>query len=101
MQTRADRIRTSLTQAFSPTRLVVVDDSARHAGHGGARPEGETHFSVTMVAAEFAGMSRVERSRQVHAALAAEFAGGLHALSLNLRTPAEDKPATATAAQRG
>ena len=86
---RADRLRTALSAAFAPDRLEVVDDSARHAGHVGAAAGGETHYSVLLVSAAFRGMSRVERSRAVHAVLAAEFAGGLHALGLTLRTPEE------------
>ena len=79
----------ALRQAFSPAGLEIIDDSARHAGHAGAAPGGQTHYTVVMVAAAFEGMSRVERSRAVHAALADEFAGGLHALALTLRTPGE------------
>jgi len=91
MTTRADRIRATLAEALSPALLRVVDDSARHAGHAGAAPGGETHYSVLVVADAFAGKSRVARSRTVHALLAAEFAGGLHALALTLRTPAEQQ----------
>ena len=72
--------------------LRVVDDSARHAGHAGAQPGGETHYSVLVVAEAFRGMTRVARSRAVHAALAAEFSGGMHALALTLRTPEEQGP---------
>lgn len=86
---RAARLETVLRQAFAPTALRVVDDSARHAGHAGARPGGETHYSVLVVSAAFQGLSRVARSRAVHEALAAEFTGGLHALALTLRTPEE------------
>ncbi len=89
MQSRATRLEAVLTQAFSPTLLRVVDDSARHAGHAGAQPGGETHYSVLLVSTAFHGMHRLARSRAVHAALAAEFAGGMHALSLTLRTPEE------------
>ena len=89
MTTRADRIAAVLRQGFEPTVLRIVDDSAKHAGHAGAAPGGQTHFSVLLVAEAFRGHSRVERSRAVHAALAAEFAGGLHALALTLRTPEE------------
>jgi BolA family transcriptional regulator, general stress-responsive regulator len=89
MSTRADRIAALLGQFFSPVVLHIVDDSARHAGHAGAAPGGQTHFSVVMVAEAFHGQSRVERSRAVHAALAEEFAGGLHALALTLCTPEE------------
>jgi len=87
--TRAARLEAVLRAAFAPAELRVVDDSARHAGHSGARPGGETHYSVLVVADAFRGMSRVARSRAVHEALAAEFAAGLHALALTLRTPEE------------
>jgi BolA protein len=89
MQSRATRLEAVLGRAFSPTLLRVMDDSARHAGHAGARPEGETHYNVLLVSAAFRGMARVARSRAVHAVLAAEFADGMHALSLSLRTPEE------------
>jgi len=75
MTSRAARLEAVLTQAFAPVVLRVVDDSARHAGHAGAQPGGETHYSVVVVAEAFRGMSRVARSRAVHAALAAEFNG--------------------------
>jgi BolA protein len=85
---RHSRIVDVLTQAFVPQHLEVEDDSARHAGHAGAGPRGETHFNVSMAAAAFEGMSRVARSRAVNEALAGEFEG-LHALSLTLRAPSE------------
>jgi BolA family transcriptional regulator, general stress-responsive regulator len=86
---RQSRITDILTRAFAPERLEVEDDSARHAGHAGARPAGETHFNVAVVSAAFEGLGRVARSRAVNEALAAEFAGGLHALSMTLRAPSE------------
>lgn len=89
MTNRAERIRAALEAAFAPARVSVTDDSARHAGHAGARPGGQTHYSVEVVSPAFAGLSRVARSRVVHEALAAEFADGLHALALRLRTPEE------------
>ncbi len=89
MTRRADRIAAALGAAFPPAEIQVADDSHRHAGHAGARPEGETHYSVRVVSPAFAGMNRVARSRAVHDALAAEFAGGLHALALTLKTPEE------------
>jgi BolA protein len=92
MATRAARLEATLSRAFAPTLLRVEDDSARHAGHAGAQPGGETHYNVLLVSEAFRGLSRVARSRAVHAAVAAEFAGGLHALSLTLRTPEEANP---------
>ncbi len=89
MQSRAARLEAVLTEVFSPVLVRVVDDSARHAGHAGAQPGGETHYSVLLVSDAFRRMNRVARSRAVHEALAAEFAGGMHALSLTLRTPEE------------
>jgi BolA family transcriptional regulator, general stress-responsive regulator len=86
----ADTIRTKLTERFNPIRLAVVDESSRHAGHEGARPEGETHFSVTIVAAAFAGRSRVDRQRLVYQTLARELTTRVHALSLTTLTPDED-----------
>lgn len=78
-----------LAAAFAPAEVHVEDDSGRHVGHAGARPEGETHFSVTVISTAFRGQSRVARSRAVHDVLDAEFQGGMHALSLMLRTPEE------------
>jgi BolA protein len=78
-----------LGDAFSPTRLDVVDDSAKHAGHAGARPGGESHFSVTIESEAFRGLSRIDRQRRVYAALAGELAGAVHALSLKALAPGE------------
>ncbi|HXC89906.1 MAG TPA: BolA family protein [Stellaceae bacterium] len=89
--TVADTIRRKLTERFEPARLHIVDESHRHAGHAGARPEGETHFAVTVVAAAFAGHNRVARQRLVYQALAEELAGRVHALSLTTLTPDEDR----------
>jgi BolA protein len=89
MTDRATRIRASLSAAFDPAEVAVQDDSHLHAGHAGAQPGGETHYSVRVVSPAFAGMSRVARSRAAHAALAAEFQSGLHALALRLLTPEE------------
>ena len=88
--TVAETIREKLTAAFAPAELLVEDESAKHAGHAGARPGGQTHFSVRIVADTFAGVSRVERQRRVYAVLAQEMKpNGIHALSLSTLTPAE------------
>jgi BolA protein len=85
----ADTIREKLTRRFTPIRLEIEDESHRHAGHAGARPEGETHFSVTIVSAVFAGQSRVSRQRLVYQTLAEELATRVHALSLTTLTADE------------
>lgn len=87
--TVADTIRHKLTTAFAPVELVVEDESARHAGHSGAQPGGETHFNVRIVSPAFAGVSRVERQRRVYAALADEMSGRVHALALVTLAPGE------------
>ena len=86
----ADTIRRKLSDRFAPARLEIVDESHRHAGHAGARPEGETHFAVAIVSAAFAGQSRVARQRLVYQALADELATRVHALSLTTLAPDED-----------
>ena len=95
MAGRMDRLRAAMQQRFAPERLEIEDESARHAGHAGVREAGaaaaggETHYAMLMVSPVFGGLSRVQRSRLVHEALAAEFGTGLHALSLTLRSPEE------------
>lgn len=84
-----DAIHDKLSSAFAPTRLEIEDDSARHRGHAGARPGGESHFNVTIESAAFAGAPKVARQRMVHRALAAELAGPLHALSVKALAPGE------------
>ena len=83
-------IRRKLSEALAPSRLDIVDDSARHAGHVGARPEGETHFNVEIVSTRFAGLSRVARQRLVYGVLADELRTDVHALALKTATPEED-----------
>ncbi len=85
----ASTITEKLTAAFHPERLEVVDQSHLHAGHAGARPGGETHFAVLIIAEAFAGKSRVERQRLIYATLADELAGPIHALSLKALATSE------------
>jgi BolA protein len=85
--TVAETMRRKLDARFAPTRLDIVDESHRHAGHAGARAEGETHFAVTIVSTMFAGLTRVARQRLVYETLADELATRVHALSLTTLTP--------------
>ena len=92
--TVSDRIRQKLEAALHPQRLAIYNDSHLHAGHHpGAQRGEETHFRVEIVAAGFAGLSRVARQRQIHTILAEELAGPVHALQLLARTPDEDRAA--------
>jgi BolA protein len=89
----AARISAKLTAALSPSVLEVIDDSARHAGHAGARAwsegrGGESHFRVRIVSGAFRGQNRLDRQRLVYRLLAEEMVE-LHALSLRAETPEE------------
>jgi BolA protein len=77
----------ALRDALSPTALQVIDDSARHAGHAGAREGG--HYTVHIRSARFAGLARVARHRLVYDALRPLMPGGIHALAIDARTPDE------------
>ncbi|MEM1149432.1 MAG: BolA family transcriptional regulator [Pseudomonadota bacterium] len=87
MTNRTERIRERLETAFTPLVLEIVDDSARHAGHAGAAPGGETHYNVKIVSQAFEGLSRVQIQRTIHMVLTDEFESGLHALSLKAGAP--------------
>jgi BolA family transcriptional regulator, general stress-responsive regulator len=82
-------IRQRLTAALAPSHLALVDQSAKHAGHAGARPEGESHFQLTIVSEAFAGRSRIERQRLVFAALGDLMQTDVHALSITALTADE------------
>jgi BolA protein len=86
----AETMRRKLMAALAPSALVIDDDSHRHAGHGGSRPGGESHFNVMVESAAFAGLRSVERQRLVYRLLAEELAGPVHALSLDLRVPTSE-----------
>jgi BolA protein len=85
----ADAIGQKLMAALAPSRLDLTDESALHAGHAGARSEGESHFRMLIVAAAFAGKSRLERQRMVFAALGDLMQSEIHALSITALTPDE------------
>lgn len=85
----ADRIAARLTAALSPTRLHVSNDSAQHAGHLGDDGTGESHFSVEIESAAFAGLARVQRQRLVNQALADLLRDHIHALAIRARAPGE------------
>ena len=78
-----------LTAAFAPTRLVVSNDSAAHSGHSGDDGSGESHFSIVIESAAFAGLSRVARQRAVNAALGDIPGQRVHALAIRAAAPGE------------
>ena len=94
MSKLTDIIRHKVETAFAPQKLELIDESHLHIGHaetsvGSARAGGESHFRLYVVSEAFAGVSRVNRQRQVFALLADEMDTQIHALALKLLTPAE------------
>jgi len=82
-----DAMTQALTAQLEPVSLELVDDSAAHAGHAGARSG--AHFNLRIVSARFAGMPRIARHRLVYDALRPWMAEGVHALAIDARTPDE------------
>ena len=78
-----------LQGALSPILLELTDDSEQHRGHGGYNPAGESHFTLVIESAAFAGKSRVERQRMVHRALGDLLDARVHALSIKAGAPGE------------
>ena len=87
--TIAEEITRLLEAAFAPTQLAVVNDSARHHGHSGDDGSGESHFTVEIESAAFAGASRLQRQRLVNAALGDIPGGRVHALAIKAKAPGE------------
>ena len=85
----AHEIDQRLRAALAPTRLAVINDSAKHHGHAGDDGSGESHFTVEIEAPAFAGMSRLERQRAVNAALGELMKERIHALAIRARAPGE------------
>ena len=86
----SEQIRAALEREFAPTSLDIIDDSAKHAGHAGAREGG--HYRVALVSKAFAGRPQLERHRLVYAAVAPLMGRGVHALSIVAHSPDEAGP---------
>ncbi|MBO6767860.1 MAG: BolA family transcriptional regulator [Erythrobacter sp.] len=76
-----------LTEAFDPTRLEVINDSAQHAGHAGDDGSGESHFTIVIEATAFADKSRLDRQRMVNKALGDIPGERVHALAIQASAP--------------
>jgi BolA protein len=84
-----EQITEKLRQAFAPVSLDVVNDSDRHRGHASSPGTEDSHFTIKVVSASFAGKSRLERHRMVNAVLAEELNGPVHALAISALAPEE------------
>jgi BolA family transcriptional regulator, general stress-responsive regulator len=84
-----NEMETLLTAAFAPTHLAVINDSASHHGHSGDDGSGESHFTIEIESAAFAGVSRVMRQRMVNKALGDIPGQRVHALAIKARVPGE------------
>ncbi|QDH35439.1 BolA family protein [Porphyrobacter sp. YT40] len=85
----AEEMRVRLTEAFAPTRLAIINDSAKHSGHMGDDGSGESHFTIEIEAAAFATMNRLARQRAVIAALGDIVGQRVHAVAIKAGAPAE------------
>jgi BolA family transcriptional regulator, general stress-responsive regulator len=85
----AQEIHRLLTAAFAPDRLDIINDSAKHHGHAGHDGSGESHFTVEIDSAAFAGVSRLERQRMVNRALGDIPGQRVHALAIKASAPGE------------
>lgn len=83
---RITAIRARLERAFAPSSLEVIDDSAKHAGHAGAK-EGKGHFTVRITSTHFAGVKPLERHRLIYAALGELMQTDIHALKVEATAP--------------
>ena len=81
-----DHIKKTLQDHFDPDELSVLDVSEAHRGHSGFQEGGESHFDVTIIAAQFAGMSRLAQHRAIHTALGPQIMESIHALALTVRS---------------
>ena len=88
MNDRVHQIEQRLRTALAPLRLEIEDESAKHAGHAGAR-DGGGHYDVTIVSSQFAGKSLLQRHRLVYDALGEAMRKDIHALSIHALTPDE------------
>ena len=86
----ATEMRKRLDSALSPSRVELTDDSEKHRGHGGYNPAGESHFTLEIESAAFAGKSRVERQRMVYRALGDLLRERVHALSIRANAPGDE-----------
>lgn len=80
---------TLLNQSLAPSRLDVINDSASHHGHSGDDGSGESHFTVVIESAAFAGRNRLERQRMVNRALGDIPGTRVHALAIKAIAPGE------------
>ena len=87
-----DEMERLLTDAFAPTRLEVVNDSAQHSGHAGDDDSGESHFTIIIEAPAFADMSRLERQRAVNKALGDIPGERVHAVAIQASAPTTRMP---------
>lgn len=85
---RPELIRRELEARFSPTELIIKDQSQLHAGHEGAK-DGKGHFDVTIVSPVFEGQNRIQRHRMVYDALTQLIQTDIHALRIKAFTPSE------------
>ncbi|MDO8436957.1 MAG: BolA family protein [Nitrosomonadaceae bacterium] len=73
---------------LDPEKIEILDESARHAGHEGAK-SGGGHYFLTIVSSKFSGLSAIARHRLVYAALGEMMRKDIHALNVKAYTREE------------
>ena len=76
-------------ELLAPLRVELLDESAKHEGHAGAAPGGNTHWKLTIVSAAFAGKSTIARHRMIYEALGELMQNPIHALAIRAHAPGE------------
>ncbi|MDX8404533.1 MAG: BolA family protein [Mariprofundus sp.] len=84
MSETTDHIHTLLSHAFQPHRLIIEDESWKHAGHAGVKEHGGGHYRVVIAATAFNNCSRLQCHRMINQALASLFPKQIHALSIEI-----------------
>jgi len=85
--TIAEEMDQLLRDAFAPTTLEIINDSAQHSGHVGDDGSGESHFTIVIRAAAFADINRLQRQRAVIAALGDIVGERVHAVAIKASVP--------------
>lgn len=89
-------IKERLESALEPQVLTIMDESAAHVGHAGARESSGGHYKVHIVSSKFQNQSAVKRHKMVYVALGDAMGRAIHAISINAQTPAEAATQQAT-----
>ncbi|KAJ7361872.1 BolA-like protein 1 [Desmophyllum pertusum] len=90
MMSVQEAITQKLTKEFKPVYLDVMNESYMHNVPKGS----ETHFKVVVVSSNFDDKPLIQRHRMVNEILKEELTTGVHALSIQAKTPEQWESST-------